>query len=110
MEKQFYTYILTNRFKTVLYTGITNSLPRRLQEHYFERGSPKTFAGKYNCHWLIYYEIFKYVRDAISREKQIKGWTRAKKNELIDTQNPSWKFRNTEIMVWPPDVPSLRSG
>jgi putative endonuclease len=99
----FYVYILTNVHKSVLYTGVTNDLEQRIAEHYFQRGQPKYFAGKYNVHYLLYYEPYQYIKEAIWREKQIKGWTRAKKFELIGTMNPSLEFLNDKFFkVWPP--------
>jgi putative endonuclease len=94
----FYVYITTNPIKTVLYVGVTNDLPRRLQEHTENRGNPKTFAGKYYCHNLVYYEHFTHINYAIDREKEIKKWSRAKKNTLIASLNPEWKFLNEEVM------------
>ena len=95
----YYVYIITNKNKTVLYTGITNNLRRRLWEH--EQNSipfrSKTFAGRYNIYFLIYYECFGYVQNAIAREKEIKGWRRSKKEDLIKTINPEWRFLNDEI-------------
>ncbi|MEO5998011.1 MAG: GIY-YIG nuclease family protein [Chitinophagaceae bacterium] len=76
---EYYVYIVTNKIRTVLYTGITNNLPQRIIEHYLNRGNPKTFAGRYNCHHLVYHEYFDYVVDAITREKEIKKWSRKKK-------------------------------
>ena len=72
-------YIVTNPTKSVLYVGITNDLAQRLVEHYMERGKPSTFAGRYFCYNLLYYEDFQYVQDAIAREKEIKKWRRSKK-------------------------------
>lgn len=86
----YYIYITTNPAKTVLYTGVTNNLARRMQEHYENRSKKETFAGKFYCYNLIYWERFSHINDAISREKEIKGWTRAKKIELIKTLNPKW--------------------
>jgi putative endonuclease len=93
----YYVYITTNPARTVLYTGMTNDLVRRLAEHYESRGKPGHFAGKYFCYQLLYWEHFRYVYHAIEREKQIKGWTRQKKNELISSFNPEWRFLNEEI-------------
>ena len=95
----YYVYILTNKNKTVLYTGITNNLPRRLQEHAANALPihPPSFAGKYNAYHLIYYERFAQVESAIAREKEIKGWRRSKKEALINIVNPEWKFLNDEI-------------
>lgn len=97
-EKSYYVYILTNKIKTVLYTGMTNALEQRLIEHYIDRIERKTFTGKYNCHFLIYYESYRYVNDAIAREKEIKGWLRIKKEALIQNFNPEWKFLNEELL------------
>ncbi|HBE74178.1 MAG TPA: endonuclease [candidate division Zixibacteria bacterium] len=84
----FYVYILSNHSRT-LYTGVTNSLERRLAEH--RAKAIPGFTRKYNLTKLIYAERFACVKDAISREKQIKGWTRAKKIKLIESVNPGWK-------------------
>ena len=99
----YYVYIVTNKRKTVLYTGMTNNLEQRIIEHYLDRLDGKTFAGKYNCHFLLLYETFRYVNDAITREKEIKGWLRIKKADLITNFNPDWNFLNKEIFgEWPP--------
>lgn len=76
-------YITTNPGKTVLYIGVTNDLKRRLFEHYENKGNKETFAGKYNCYHLVYYEHFVSVNEAIKREKELKGWSRKKKEALI---------------------------
>ena len=102
-ETLYCVYIVTNKLKTVLYTGMTNDLEQRITEHYIDRTANKTFAGKYNCYFLIFYEIYRYVNDAIAREKEIKGWTRVKKANLITNFNPAWKFLNEELLgEWPP--------
>jgi putative endonuclease len=106
----FYIYIVTNPTKTVLHIGVTNDLPQRLTEHYLNRKSTKTFAGKYNCYNLIYSENFEWIEDAIKREKVLKGWLRKKKEALIDTKNPEWKFLNSEIMDWPPSDDAVTRG
>ena len=91
-------YILTNKAKRVLYTGVTNNLKRRLSEHLADaEGLKKHFAGKYNCTYVVYFEQFQWIQHAIEREKEIKGWTRVKKINLIDSFNPEWKFLNNEI-------------
>jgi len=100
---EYFTYIITNQNKTVLYVGVTNNLPIRVAEHYFNQGKSETFAGKYNCFYLLYFKSFKYINDAIAWEKRIKGWNRKKKEELIISENPEWKFLNTDIMEWPPE-------
>ncbi|MGH2553470.1 MAG: hypothetical protein ACRDEB_07125, partial [Chitinophagaceae bacterium] len=74
------------------------------------KGLPKTFAGKYYCCNLIYYEEFQYVKNAIAREKELKGWRRSKKEALIKTKNPDWTFLNKAIcIVWPPKEKPDRS-
>ncbi len=105
---RYIVYIITNKTKTVLYTGITNNLPQRLTEHYLEQGILKTFAGRYNCYNLLYYEVFPGAADAIHREKEIKDWSRNKKNLLIETENPNWEFINSKIMEWPPDKDAFK--
>ena len=78
----YYVYILTTRNNTVLYTGVTNDLKRRVFEH--KSGLNEGFTKKYHVHKLIYFEIFDYVELAIAREKQIKGYSREKKIKLIE--------------------------
>ena len=108
--KCYYVYIVTNSRKTVLYIGVTNNLPQRIIEHYLQRSKPFTFCGKYYCYWLVYYEEFRYISNAIAREKELKGFTRQKKNDLIGTHNLEWKFLNKEICEegWPPQYPVAR--
>jgi len=102
-QENYSVYIVTNPERNVLYTGVTNDLVQRLIEHWLKRGTPDTFAGKYYCYNLIYYEDFQYVKDAIAREKEIKGWRRQKKLDLIKTTNPDWTFLNGQICGgWPP--------
>ncbi len=102
LENHF-VYIVTNQGKTTIYIGITNNLPQRIIEHYLNRGNPETFAGRYNCYWLIYYEGYKYINDAIRRETELKKWSRQKKNDLIATFNPKWELLNYELFDnWPP--------
>jgi len=93
----YYVYILTNKIKTVLYTGVTNDLKNRLYWHRNPEAIDKHFTTKYKCFFLIYYEYFNDIETAIKREKQIKGWTRIKKDNLITEFNPIWKFLNDEI-------------
>jgi putative endonuclease len=94
----YFVYIITNKYKTVLYTGVTNDLKRRLLEHENDvKTVKKHFTGKYNVYFLIYYERFQYIEHAIEREKQIKGWLRSKKEQLISEFNPEWRFLNEEI-------------
>jgi putative endonuclease len=90
----FYFYIITNKNRTVLYCGMTNNIDARLKEHESSEGNRKTFTGRYNCHYLLYYEGFNFVMDAIRREKEIKKWSRMKKELLIHSLNPEWRFLN----------------
>nr|WP_319572572.1 GIY-YIG nuclease family protein [uncultured Draconibacterium sp.] len=94
-DHNYFVYIVTNKNKTVLYIGITNDLQRRVYEH--ENGLIPGFTKKYNCHFLIYYEHFQNIDDAIVREKEIKKWRREKKENLISETNPNWNFLNTQI-------------
>ena len=87
MPRTFYVYILANRSRT-LYVGVTNDLARRMAEH--RSGKVPGFARRYMVRQLVYVESTTSARDAIAREKQIKGWARAKKIALIDSQNPKW--------------------
>ena len=86
---QYCVYILTNTHKTVLYTGVTNDLVRRVYEHknHLDKGS---FTAQYNIYKLVYYEVTSDIEAAIEREKQIKGWNRKRKNKLVETKNPNW--------------------
>lgn len=84
----YYVYILTNWSNKVLYTGVTNNLERRLYEH--KNKSVKGFTEKYNINKLVYFDSTTDVNAAIAREKQIKGWTRNKKNALIESINSQW--------------------
>ncbi|KLT70267.1 MULTISPECIES: GIY-YIG nuclease family protein [unclassified Flavobacterium] len=91
----YYIYIITNKSKTVLYTGVTNSLKTRLHQHSENCITGKiTFASRYKVEFLLYYEKFTWIQEAISREKEIKGWRRDKKMELIKTINPDLDFLN----------------
>lgn len=81
--------MMTNRNKTVIYTGVTNDLKRRVQEHKDKKGS--SFTKKYNITTLVYYESFGRIYDAIAAEKKIKSGSRAKKIALIESTNPGWK-------------------
>ena len=88
MPKSYYVYIRTNRSKT-LYTGVTNDLIRRVAEH--KQKALPGFTQRYNIDRLAFFEETGDARDAIAREKQIKGWSRAKKIALIESINPEWK-------------------
>ena len=86
---QYYVYILTNEMGSVLYTGVTNDLVKRVYEHkhHLDKGS---FTARYNVEKLVYFEVTSDVTAAIEREKQIKGWNRKRKNKLVETKNPNW--------------------
>jgi putative endonuclease len=95
MENRYFVYILTNKGKTVLYTGVTNDLLRRIAEH--KQGITKGFTSRYNIKNLIYFEEYQDVNQAIQREKEIKGWRRQKKVDLILKSNPDLKDLYDEI-------------
>jgi putative endonuclease len=85
---QYYIYMVTNAWKNVLYTGVTNSLETRIWQ-YKNKAIPG-FTKKYNCDRLVYFEVNENINQQIAREKQIKGWSRAKKDALVATMNPEW--------------------
>jgi putative endonuclease len=85
----FYVYIMTNRTRTVLYTGVTNSLERRRWQH--ANSGVASFTKRYSTNRIAHYEMFSDIRSAIAREKQIKGWRREKKVALIQSENPRWE-------------------
>ena len=93
----YYVYILTNTNKTVLYTGVSNNLKERLHYHANPLPFSKAFSTKYKCYYLIYYEHFFEIEVAIQREKQIKGFSRLKKESIISKFNPDWTFLNDTI-------------
>ena len=93
----YYVYIMANNTNTVLYTGVTSNLIRRVHEHRQE-ADPKSFTTQYHVHRLVYFEETCDVRAAIEREKQIKGWNRARKNKLVEKQNPSWQDLYQQIL------------
>ncbi len=87
---RYFVYILTNERGYVLYTGVTDNLNRRINEHR-AHSDPQSFTARYDIGKLIYYEEYGNIRDAIEREKQIKSWRRAKKVELVTAHNPRWE-------------------
>lgn len=95
VSREYCIYLLTNKHKNVLYVGVTNNLIRRVFEH--KNKLVKGFTEKYSVDRLVYYEMYNDITDAIAREKQIKGWARKKKNELINQLNPEWKDLYEEI-------------
>ncbi|MBE2230524.1 MAG: GIY-YIG nuclease family protein [Chitinophagaceae bacterium] len=103
-ERAYFVYIVTNPGRSALYIGVTNNLQARLNEHWGNRGRRGTFAGRYFCYNLIYYESFRYINVAIAREKELKKWNREKKEILIKKQNPHWLFLNARVCGrWPPE-------
>jgi putative endonuclease len=100
-ERQYFVYIITNPTNTVLYTGMTNDLARRVWEH--REKQIKGFTSRYNVSKLVYYEIFNTVYDAIEREKQIKAGSRQRKIDLINAVNPKWidLYNDGEILNLP---------
>ena len=93
--RQYCIYIMANANNTVLYTGVTNNLPRRVYEH--KNGLGSAFVKRYNAHKLVYYEVGDSIHSAIAREKQIKGGSRKQKIDLINSLNPEWKDLFDEI-------------
>ena len=88
-DKNYCVYIMTNRYNTTLYTGVTNNLKRRVYEHKSGRGG--AFTSRYNLTKLVYYEVTNDVNAAIAREKQIKAGSRQKKIDLVNSMNPEWR-------------------
>ena len=86
----YYVYILSNNLNTVVYTGVTRDLVRRVYEHKHHL-DPESFTAKYGIDKLVYFEQTTDVRVAIEREKQIKSWNRKRKNELVNSLNPQWE-------------------
>ena len=95
----YYVYIITNKYRSTFYIGMTNDLPRRLNEHSENiKNGIKTFASKYNLEFLVYYEKFSWVQQAIAKEKEIKGWRREKKLNLIRSFNENFEFLNERFV------------
>ncbi|MEO5911204.1 MAG: GIY-YIG nuclease family protein [Pelobium sp.] len=99
MERGGSIYILTNRNKTTLYIGVTSNLMGRLYEHQ-NNVYPKSFTARYSLYYLIYYENFFSINEAILREKELKGWSRKKKETLIYSLNPTWEDLSEEVRNW----------
>ena len=94
----YIVYIITNDNKSVLYVGVTNQIERRLHEHIQNKGKNTSFAGRYSCCNLVYYERFSNIEHAIEREKEIKKWRREKKDKLIAGFNQNWNFLNDTFL------------
>lgn len=93
----YYVYMMTNDNNRVLYTGVTNNLIRRVYEHKNHIDS-KSFTCRYNVKKLVYYEVYSEPDLAITREKQIKGWNRNRKNKYVEKMNPDWRDLYDEII------------
>jgi putative endonuclease len=94
--RTYQVYIATNKNNTVLYTGVTNNLVRRMDEH-INKLNPKSFTARYNIEKLIWYENYTDIVEAIAREKQLKAGSRRKKLQLIEHMNPEWKDLYNEL-------------
>ena len=95
-QKAYYVYMVTNKSCTALYTGVTNSLMRRVCQH--RRGESAGFTSRYNCNRLVFFEAFRDVANAIRREKEIKAWRREKKDALVASANPEWKDLSSSVL------------
>ena len=93
----YYVYMMTNKYKNVLYTGVTSDLIRRVYEHR-NHLLKDSFTAKYHVTELVYYEQTTDVRAAIEREKQIKSWSRARKDVLVESQNPTWTDQYCDLI------------
>ena len=98
MEDKGWIYLLSNQRNNVLYTGVTSDLVKRVYEH--KQKFVEGFTKKYHVDKLVYYEGFDEMIEAITREKQIKGWLRRKKIDLIESINPEWKDLYEEVIEW----------
>ena len=104
--KNYFVYMMTNKSRVVLYTGVTNDLARRVWEH--QNGDIKGFTKTYRVDRLVYFENYPDPQSAIGREKEIKAWRREKKNALVEVENPKWSDLSAELFQ-PARGPSLRS-
>ena len=102
-DRRYFVYIMTSNSLSTMYIGVTNDLGRRVFEHRTGMGSE--FASKYRVSRLVYVEEYENPTDAITREKQLKGWKRIRKNELVRAANPDWK----DLMAREPSSPRLSS-
>ena len=93
----YYVYIMTNKYNSVVYTGMTNNLEKRIYQH--KNKIIDGFTKRYNVNKLVYFEDTKDVKEALEREKQLKKWSRQKKNDLINSMNPTWADLSSEWYV-----------
>ncbi|MBI9041191.1 GIY-YIG nuclease family protein [Lutibacter sp.] len=99
----YYVYIITNKYRSTYYIGVTNNLKVRLTQHIENIIiGKKTFAVKYQLQYLVHYEKFTWIQQAITREKELKGWRREKKLELIRANNSTFEFLNEQFTAVPP--------
>ena len=89
LQRSYYVYILSSQYQGTLYIGVTSNLARRIEQH--KNKSVAGFTARYGVDRLMYYEVYGDIRDAIEREKQLKGWTRKKKIALIEKENDQWR-------------------
>lgn len=101
--KQSHVYILANKSHTVIYIGVTSNLSKRLSQH-INNVYEKSFTCRYNCKTLVYFEAFNSIVEAIKREKQLKGWRREKKINLIKSMNPTMQSLN-HLVASPESAP-----
>jgi|SRR6476661_1580013 len=99
MERGGCVYIMTNKFRTTLYIGVTSDLQKRVYEH-VHHVYPQSFTAKNKCEICIYYESFFSIEEAILREKELKGWKRLRKEDLINKMNPQWEDLWNDIKNW----------
>ena len=93
----YYVYMMTNQYRNVLYTGVTNDLVRRVYEHR-NHLIKDSFTARYHITKLVYFEVTEDVKSALEREKQIKSWKRARKDALVESQNPTWEDQYPSIL------------
>ena len=94
-----FVYIITNKYHTVLYTGVTSNLQARTRQHR-EKFYPKSFSARYNTDKLVYYFFFLTIMEAIEEEKRIKGGNRAAKIRMVESMNPEWNDLWEEVKEW----------
>jgi len=99
MERGGCIYIMTNYQRTTLYIGVTSDLSVRIVQHR-DKFNPNSFTAKYHLSICVYYEMYPSIEEAISREKQLKKWSRSKKETLINSRNMEWKDLSLEILSW----------
>jgi len=107
-QQQYYVYMVSNKGRNVVYIGVTNSLERRMWEH--KTKAIPGFTKQYNCDELVYFEICEHIDQAIAREKQLKGWRRAKKDALIAKMNPELRDLSAEWDSLPTPLSSSLSS